>query len=360
MTRRVEPDPETWWDHYGHRLEASPDPAPDPVPPHEPARSDPGDLSEDMIVRPPDELPPRGWRRWVHWWTGGLIDPGPGSTELARRALVHRVRTPLPGPQRVAVISLKGGVGKTTVAACLGLVLAEHRGDRVVALDANPDAGTLAERLTGESSVTVRELLRDRGQVGSWSDMSRYTSLAGRLQVVASEQDPGDFGREEYEQVSALLGRFFDIAVTDSGAGLVHSAMQGTLALTDGLVVVGTPTVDGASRAARTLDRLVAHGHAGLAADAIVVLSHLAVGADVDADRIRGYFAARCRNVVDVPHDPHLAGGGRIDLARLREPTRAAYLRLAALVADRFAAGSRAADGRWPGGHPDGGPTLGG
>ena len=128
--------------------------------------------------------------------------------------------------------------------------------------------------------------------------------------------------------------------------------MQGTLALADGLVVVGAPTVDGASRAARTLDRLVAHGHAGLAADAIVVLSHLAVGADVDADRIRDYFAARCRDVVDVPHDPHLAGGGRVDLARLRKPTRGAFLRLAALVADRFA------DGRRPGGHPGGGPTL--
>jgi MinD-like ATPase involved in chromosome partitioning or flagellar assembly len=347
MARRVEPDPETWWDHYGHRLEASPAPAPDP--PQEP---DASDLSEDAIVRPPDERPPRGWRRWVHWWTGGLIDPGPGAAELARRALLHHVRTPLVGTHRLAVTSMKGGVGKTTVAACLGLVLAEHRGDRVVALDANPDAGTLAERLTGEAGVTVRELLRDREHVRSWSDMSRYTSLAGRLQVVASEQDPVEgLDRDEYEQVSALLGRFFDIVVTDSGPGLVHPAMRGTLALADGLVVVGAPTVDGASRAARTLDWLVAHGHAGLAADALVVLSHAPVGGDVDAARIRGYFAARCRGVVDVPHDPHLAGGGRIDLARLREPTCAAFLRLAALVAGRFA-------GRWPGGHPDGGPTL--
>ena len=49
---------------------------------------------------------------------------------------------------RIAVASVKGGVRKTTVAACLGLALAEHRGDRVVALDANPDTGTLADRLT--------------------------------------------------------------------------------------------------------------------------------------------------------------------------------------------------------------------
>ena len=204
--------------------------------------------------------------------------------------------------------------------------------------------------------------------------MSRYTSLAGRLQVVASEQDPatGDaFSREEYEQVSALLGRYFDITMTDSGTGLVHSAMAGTLALADSLVVVGAPTVDGAGRAAKTLDWLYAHGHARLAADAVVVLSHDRVSADVDGGRIRAYFAARCRAVVDVPHDPHLAVGGRIDLARLREPTRTAFLHLAALVADGFAAGSarptgsaRRAPGRaglpWKGEHaPRPGEPLG-
>ena len=356
MSRGVEPDPQTWWDDYGHRLEppaepvrAAQDPAPD-------GAGDPAaDLTEDALVRGPDEVPPPGWRRWVHWWTGGLIDPGPGRDELARRALLHRIRRPLPAPHRVAVMSIKGGVGKTTVAACLGLTLAEHRGDRIVVLDANPDAGTLAERLTGEAGVTVRELLRDLERIHSWSDMSRYTSLAGRLQVVASEQDPADvFGREEYERVSALLGRYFDLTVTDSGTGLVHSAMAGTLTVADGLVVVGSPTVDGAGRAAKTLDWLCAHGHARLAGDAVVVLNHDRVSADVDAGRIHAYFTARSRAVVDVPHDPHLAVGGRIDPARLREPTRTAFLRLAALVADGFRDGPP----RAPGGHPAGGPTL--
>ena len=84
------------------------------------------------------------------------------------------------------------------------------------------------------------------------------------------------------------------------------------------------------------------------------MLSHDRVSADVDAARIRAYFAARCRGVVDVPHDPHLASGGRIDPARLREPTRTAFLRLAALVADGFRDGPP----RAPGGHPAGGPTL--
>jgi MinD-like ATPase involved in chromosome partitioning or flagellar assembly len=90
--------------------------------------------------------------------------------------------------------------------------------------------------------------------------VSHYTSLAGRLQVLASEQDPAmseAFSRGEYERICAVLARFYNIIITDSGTGLVHSAMEGTLALADSLVVVGAPTVDGASRASKTLDWLV-------------------------------------------------------------------------------------------------------
>jgi hypothetical protein len=40
--------------------------------------------------------------------------------------------------------------------------------------------------------------------------------------------------------------------------------------------------------------------------------------------------------VVEVPHDPHLASGGRIELDRLRPTTRDAFVALAALLADGF------------------------
>ncbi|NMH95021.1 MinD/ParA family protein [Pseudonocardia bannensis] len=297
------------------------------------------ELTDDTIVRHRADRPEEGWRRLVYAGSRGLVNPGPSEAEQARRSLLHRIRNPLAGAHRVAVTSIKGGVGKTTVATCLGLALAENRGDRAVVLDANPDAGTLAERLTGESAVTVRELLDDLDSVQSWADVSRYTSLAGRLQVLASEQDPAAsaaFDRDEYARVCAVLARFFNIVVTDSGTGLVHSAMEGTLQLADSLIVVGAPTVDGASRASKTLDWLVAHGHAELAADAVVVLSCDRGSAEVDRTRIREHFAARSRAVVEVPHDPHLATGGRVRFARLRRPTRDAFLELAALIADRF------------------------
>ncbi|GEM_PF-2056589 len=65
-------------------------------------------------------------------------------------------RTPLRDDYRIAVMSLKGGVGKTTTTVALGGIFAETRGDRVVAVDANPDLGTLAQRAVGPTSATIR------------------------------------------------------------------------------------------------------------------------------------------------------------------------------------------------------------
>jgi MinD-like ATPase involved in chromosome partitioning or flagellar assembly len=300
-----------------------------------------GGLSEDAIVRSRGERPERGWRGVLYRLTGGLVNPGLGGAERIHRDRLRRIGRPLPGvgSQQIAVTSIKGGVGKTTVSACLGLVLAENRSDRVIALDANPDAGTLADRLTGDTSVTVRHMLENLESARSLSDVARYTSLAGRLQVLASEQDPAmseAFDRDGYERVCAVLTRFYNLVITDSGTGLVHSAMEGTLALAGSLVVVGAPTVDGASRASKTLDWLVAHGYADQVAHAVVVLSCDRTSAEVDPRSVRGHFEARCRGVVEIPHDPHLASGGRIELDRLRPATRDAFLALAALLVDGF------------------------
>jgi MinD-like ATPase involved in chromosome partitioning or flagellar assembly len=313
------------------------------TPDHAGAQPSAQDLSDDTVLRHRADRPGEGWRRGLMVATGGLVNLGPGPAERERAARLQKIRRPLPTAHRIAVTSTKGGVGKTTTTACLGLTLAEHRGDRTIVLDANPDAGTLADRLTGESAVTVRQLLHDLDHIQSWADVSRYTSLVGRLQVLASEQDPASsdaFSRAEYEDVTAVLARFFNILITDSGTGLVHSAMEGTLEVADSVVIVGAPTVDGASRASKTLDWLYAHGHAELAGNAVVVLSCDRTSVDVDTARIREHFASRARGVVEIPHDPHLATGGRIELARLRRRTKDALLELASLVAEDFPSGA--------------------
>jgi MinD-like ATPase involved in chromosome partitioning or flagellar assembly len=271
----------------------------------------------------------------------GSIRVADGPEDRARRDREARIRRPLAAPQHIAVVSLKGGVGKTTVAAAVGLVMSELRGDRVAVLDADPDGGTLAERLSGESTVSVRDLAARAERIRALPELARYTSLSGRLQVLASDQDPGRddaLDRPGYAVASETLARFCDVVITDSGTGMVDPVVAATLDVAASLVVVGSLTVDGASRAERTLDWLDAHGYAEAAARAVVVLSADRSSPEIDAARLRAHLARRCRAVVQLPYDPHLAAGGRIRLAELRAPTADAVAEIAALLAEEFGA----------------------
>jgi hypothetical protein len=60
------------------------------------------------------------------------------------------------------------------------------------------------------------------------------------------------------------------------------------------------------------------------------------VSPEIDRERVRTHFRSRARAVVEIPYDPHLATGGRLDLAAVRPATRQAYLEVAALIADQF------------------------
>lgn len=60
--------------------------------------------------------------------------------EAERLRKLELIRTPVLSCYRIAVISLKGGVGKTTTTTALGSTLATERQDKILAIDANPDS----------------------------------------------------------------------------------------------------------------------------------------------------------------------------------------------------------------------------
>src|SRR5262249_33079725 len=126
----------------------------------------PGETSEsltaDVLLHGKRAVPGVGWRRTVYRATGGLVHIDESAAARRRRDLINRVRTPVAGGHhRVAVMSLKGGVGKTTAAVGLGSTLASMRGDRVIAVDGNPDRGTLSDKVRLETPATIRDLLNE-------------------------------------------------------------------------------------------------------------------------------------------------------------------------------------------------------
>ncbi|UGT65044.1 AAA family ATPase [Nocardia asteroides] len=310
-------------------------------PQHMLAPGQPGHSVNDLnLLKRARRAPRSGWRRAVHKASGGMINPGESSADLVYRELFDRVNQPVRGDYRIAILSLKGGVGKTTTTVGLGSTFASMRGDRVIAIDANPDLGTLAHRVPRQTRSTVRNLLEDQ-QITRYSDVRAHTSQApSRLEVLASEQDPAvseAFSEADYRKAIGILQSFYNIILTDCGTGLMHSAMAGVLDMASSLVLVTSPAIDGARSASATLDWLDHHGHSKLVERTVVVVNASRRGAStVDLDQLRRLFLDRTRAVQVVPFDDHLAEGAEIDLELVSKPTRRALLELAAMVADDF------------------------
>ena len=297
-------------------------------------------LDQRNLVNPVKAPPKSGWRKFVHTVTGGKINPGSSRTEREEDDLLTVVRTPLRGDYRIAVMSLKGGVGKTTTTVALGGVFASERGDRVIAIDANPDLGTLAQRTAAPGPATIRDLL-------AAEDTSRYpqvkaftTQADSRLEVIGSERDPAvseAFSESDYRRAIEILQHHYNVILTDCGTGLMHSAMAGVLDLANSLVLVTSSALDGAQSASATLDWLVMHGYEQLAANSVVVLSSSVPGKPtVDINQIVEHFRSRTRAVHVIPYDRHLAEGAVVDMDRMARPTLTAYRQLAASIAEDF------------------------
>ncbi|MFJ4972300.1 SCO5717 family growth-regulating ATPase [Streptomyces sp. NPDC088755] len=262
--------------------------------------------------------------------------------EAERLRKLELIRTPVLSCYRIAVISLKGGVGKTTTTTALGSTLATERQDKILAIDANPDAGTLGRRVRRETGATIRDLVQAIPYLNSYMDIRRFTSQApSGLEIIANDVDPAvstAFNDEDYRRAIDVLGKQYPIILTDSGTGLLYSAMRGVLDLADQLIIISTPSVDGASSASTTLDWLSAHGYADLVQRSLTVISGVReTGKMIKVDDIVQHFETRCRGVVVVPFDEHLAAGAEVDLDMMRPKTREAYFNLSALVAEDFA-----------------------
>ena len=299
-------------------------------------------LTSERLLEVTKRPPVDGWRKLLHTLSFGYLNLGDSDAVRIRRALEHRISVRLGERTRyVPVLSRKGGVGKTTVTTLLGMTLAQIREDRIIAMDANPDRGTLSDRSPGKADFTARQLVQNRFMVDSFAQLSSYVAREGsRLHVLASDTDPAvaqAFDDADYRAVTDILSRYYSIVLTDSGTGMVHSVMKGTLEKADAVVLVSGGSVDEARLASETLSWLEAHGRHDLVASAIVVINlSSGNGTQVNVAEIEEHFRSRVSTVVRIPYDRHLAEGSRVDLARLKPATRDAVVELAALVVDEL------------------------
>jgi len=284
--------------------------------------------------------PEGGLRAFIYYLTLKTVNLGDSRKVRERKALDARISAVFEGGAKfVPVLTRKGGVGKTTVTTLLGMALSLSREDRVIAIDANPDRGTLAERVSKSTRFTVRDVVNRAAAIDGFTEFSTMVSRdATRLDVLASDADPmlsEAFDEGDYNVVADMAARYYSVVLTDCGTGIVHSVMRPTLQRASGLVIVSGGSVDEARLASETLTWLEANGYGDLVRNSIVALNTATQATNlVKIDEIEQHFKSRVRNVVRIPYDPALAAGSVIKFQQLKPHTREAARELAALVVD--------------------------
>ncbi|OBG12546.1 chromosome partitioning protein ParA [Mycolicibacterium celeriflavum] len=282
----------------------------------------------------------RGWRHVLYVLT--RINLGLSPDELYEMELHTRIRRNARDSYQIGVFGLKGGVGKTAVTVALGSALSKVRGDRILAIDADPDGGNLGDRAGRQSAATVADLLADK-ELARYNDIRAYTSMnAANLEVLSSEDYSGarrEFNDEDWKGVTGIVSRYYNLVLADCGAGLFQPAARGVLSTVSGLVIVASASIDGARQAAMTMDWLRQNGYQDLLGRSCVVINHVVPGKpNIDVEDLVAQFERHVPpgRVIVLPFDKHIAAGTEIQLDLLGKSFRRRVVELAAALSDDF------------------------
>ncbi|MGW9044089.1 hypothetical protein ACWGQL_16225 [Streptomyces lydicus] len=261
----------------------------------------------------------------------------PAAETAAVTQAAYAIQQPVTSGRQIAVSSIRGGAGKSTVAALLALTYAHYRPDPVLAVEADPALGTLPHRLGARE---VRWSGSDLAQIVDPSML--ITDLTGYLLPFAGggwllPGSQGSIGTrldiDTYRVVMTSLRRHFAATVVDCET-LPAEVARTALVTTQARVLVTPATPEGVA-ATRSVLNWIGGLHPGLLPTTVVVLTHSSPDSGVEVRRAAEHLGAGGAAVLPLPYDRHLAAGGAIRTELLGERTREAAARIAAEAMDR-------------------------
>jgi MinD-like ATPase involved in chromosome partitioning or flagellar assembly len=241
-------------------------------------------------------------------------------------------------PNTVALISPKGGVGKTTSTFLVGNLLAAHLKLRVIAVDANPDLGTLARLAPDErrSEHSLADLLEHADRLKTAAELGPYVSrLPSGLHLLGAPRDPeltASLGPDRYGELVAFLSCFYEVVLLDLGTGIAGPLASFAVQRADQVVLVTTPEWVTAT----------------VVLEALAHLQHERTTVAINKSRVRAadvavieerFRAEHLHRMVTIPHDDHLAtmlDSGTYALEALARPARLAIKNLGIAVAEQL------------------------
>jgi MinD-like ATPase involved in chromosome partitioning or flagellar assembly len=293
------------------------------------------------MVEPHKISPSSGWRNLVYNSSFHAINLGESPAE---RKLKDRIRRHIRKQYVITVLSGKGGVGKTTMTACLGAVFRECRPENVIAIDAAPGFGTLADRIDDAAPGGYSAVLRDT-DVQGYSNVREYLGQnALGLDVLAGNRasdQPRPLVASMFNGVLSRLRRSHTVILVDTSDDLEHPVMKAIYDASDALVFVAGLTADTSLPVTRAIDMLRAMGYQDLVSRGMVILNDIQ---NTNGKSARGDLAERFSQsgatVEFMPYDEHLAKGGIIDTQNgVSKKTRLRLFEITAALADKYISG---------------------
>ena len=324
------------------RIVSAPGAPPAPPPRSRPVVTVTGDQHAERPIRMVERaLGNPAARRTAGWRDRVVVVPGghrPGQPDQMQRDRT-RARLPLPGGHRVVVLGCTVGAGQTVTTLMTGELLTSLRDEQVAVLDLNPGPRSLAERARVVPALTKsRPSAPTRLEVVTRETVTREPGAPG-------DRRPGE-DPEDVTKIFELLSGRYPLTLADPGAAVVPRV----LAAASQLILVSPASQDAASALATTREWLEAHGHAGLAEGAIVVLNGVSRHTLPHVEQAEALARGRCRAIVRVPWDDHLknpesqraaASSAGSHPARVAGPlslaTLQAYTALAGVLVDSLA-----------------------
>ena len=244
---------------------------------------------------------------------------------------------PLGGPATIAVVGGKGGIGKTTVTACLGTVLAELRPhDGVVAVDADTAFGKLGSRLDPRAGESFQRLLAGPGTTFADVRDTLGHNVSG-LSVCAGGASTGGGVLEPkvYRAAMNVLVRHFALSLVDCSTMMDAAVTAEVLGGADTVIVVSSASGPGAEMAHRTVEWIASRDMRNLLNRSIIVVNDID-GRGGEAGPYVAPMLPQARSVA-MPFDRELRSGAMIGGSQqLAQETRLAVLELASAVLDRI------------------------
>ncbi|MGH4029276.1 type VII secretion protein [Actinomycetota bacterium Odt1-20B] len=260
-----------------------------------------------------------------------------GQEVAEQTRLAQEVQQPVTTGRVIAVTSIRGGVGKSTVSALLARTFNHYRHDPVLALEADAALGTLPVRMGAESvRWSCAELAHLLSPAMQLTDVTGYlvpVADGGWLLPASQGRVGAPLDVPTYRTVTLALRRYFAVTVVDCET-LPGEVARTAMDTAHARVVVAPMTAEGVNGTRVVLDWLAQLPHSALATTVVALTAH-SPDMTLDLKAATAHLRETGVSVVPLPYDRHLAQGGPIHTGMLGQSSRDAAVQLAAEAMQR-------------------------